>query len=157
MASQDLETIQNSVAAAVAAAAASAVAAAASAVAAGVSAGSPAKLATLNATAGALPAGAITGAHQVTLVSSNAVPGTQTCRSAAAMVADATITAPYSYNLRIVNTGAGAFTLAADGGATVTLGAGTYTVLTNTFRDFIVAFSSGTACTITTVGVGTWS
>lgn len=155
MPSQDLETIQNSVAAAVVAAAASAVAAAASAVAAGVSAGMPAKLSTLNATIGALPAGAITGAANVTLVSSNATPGTQTTRSATAMVADATITAPYAYKLRIVNTGAGAFTLGAGSG--VTLGAGTYTVAQNTFRDFIVAFSDGTTAVITTVGVGTWS
>ena len=139
MASQDLETIQNAVAL-------------------GAARGQ-AKLNTLNATAGALPAGAVTGSSDVTLVSSNATPGTQTFRSAAAMLADigGGVVAPYSYNLRIVNTGTGTLTLAADSGATVTLGAGTYTVPTNTFRDFIVAFPTSTTATVTTVGVGTWS
>jgi len=155
MASQDLETIQNRIAAAVASAAASATAAAASATAAASSAVVPAKLSSLDATVGALPAGAITGSDRVTLISVNALPGTQTTRTAAAMVADATITAPYAYNLRIVNTGAGLFTLAAGSG--VTLGAGTYTVAVNTFRDFVVAFSDATTCTITTTGVGTYS
>jgi len=156
MSSKDLEVIQNSIAGAVAAAAASAAAAAASAVSASVAAQTPAKLSTLNATTGDLPAGAITGADRVTLVSSNATPGAQACRSAAAMIADASVTPPYAYNLRIVNTGAGTFTLAADGGATVTL-SGTATVLQNTWRDFIVSFPTGSTCTITTVGTGTYS
>jgi hypothetical protein len=155
MASLDLETIQNRLAAAVASAAASAVAAAASANAAAASAVVPAKLTTLDATVGALPAGAITGSDRVTLISSNATPGTQTTRTAVAMVADATIVAPYAYNLRIVNTGAGLFTLAAGSG--VTLGAGTNTVAQNTFRDFVVEFPTATTCTITTTGVGTYS
>ena len=90
-------------------------------------------------------------------MSSNATPGTQTCRSAQAMVAEGAIVTPYAYILRIVNTGAGTFTLGPDDFGTVTLGAGTYTVAQNTFRDFVVAFSYGATCTITTVGTGTWS
>jgi hypothetical protein len=138
MASQDLETIQNAVAAS--------------------SARAQAKVTTLNATTGTLPAGAITGSSDVTLISSNATPGAQACRSAAQMLADiGGVGAPYAYNLRIVNTGANPFTLAADAGATVTLGAGTYTVLLNTFRDFVVSFPTATTCTIATIGIGTWS
>lgn len=137
MPSLDLETLQN--------------------IAAANTARGQSKLSTLNATVGTLPAGAITGTANVVLVSSNATPGTQTLRSAAAMLADIGVQAPFVYNLRIVNTGAGTLTLAADTGATVTLGAGTYTVPTNTFRDFIVSFPTATTATVTTVGVGTWS
>ncbi len=89
MASMDLDTVSKQQVAQTALAQAAATAAAASAVAAAASAVVPAKTVALNATVGALPAGAITGAQFVTLISSNAVPGTQTTRTATAMVADA--------------------------------------------------------------------
>jgi hypothetical protein len=140
MASRDLEFIDN-----------------ASAVATAALARRGTKLNTMNATTGTIAVGALTGGVDVTLITTNATPGNQTLRSAAQLLADQGEVAPYSYNLRIVNTGAGTLTLVADGGATMTLGAGTYTVPTNTFRDFIVAFPTATTGTITTGGVGTWS
>lgn len=116
----------------------------------------PSQLSTLNATVGTLPAGMITGAEEVFVLSTNATPGTQTTRTATQMFGDTpNAQVGFQYFLRITNSGAGTLTLAAGSG--VTLGSGTYTVVTNTFRDFMVTFNSGTTATIQTVGVGTWS
>lgn len=113
-------------------------------------------LTALNATVGALAAGKITGGKSVTMISSNAVPGAQTVRTAAQMLADTpNAGAGFTWNLRIVNTGAGTLTLTADGGATVTL-AGTMTVAQNTYRDFVCSLDSATTATITDVGKGTY-
>ena len=112
---------------------------------------------TMNVTTGTFTTAAITGGDDVTLITTNATPGNQLLPSAAAILAAQGVTAPFFYNLRIVNTGAGTLTMLADSGATMTLGAGTYTVPTNTFRDFILVFATATTGTITTVGVGTWS
>ena len=109
----------------------------------------------LNATTGSLPAGAITGASNVFLISSNAVPGAQLVRTAAQMLADTPGAGiGYSWKFRIINTGAGTLTLTADSGATVTL-SGTMTVAQNTWRDFVGTFNTATTATITEVGVGT--
>lgn len=140
MASRDLEFIDN-----------------ASALSTGALARRLTKLNTMNVTVGTFTAAALTGGVDVTLITTNATPGTQTLPSAAVLLAALGELAPYSYNLRIVNTGAGTLTMAADTGATITLGAGTYTVVTNTFRDFVVSFPTATTGTVTTVGVGTWS
>lgn len=114
-------------------------------------------LTTLNATTGSLAAGKITGASNVTMVSSNATPGAQLVRSAANMLADTPNgQVGQSWNLRITNTGAGTLTLTADGGTTVTL-TGTMTVPQNTFRDFVCTFNTATTATITAVGTGTYS
>lgn len=61
-----------------------------------------------------------------------------------------------SYMLRIINSSSGAFawTVTTNTGWTLT---GTMTVAQNTFRDFIVRFTSATTATLTTVGVGTYS
>jgi predicted RecA/RadA family phage recombinase len=100
--------------------------------------------------------GDITGAANVSLTSTNAAPGTLTTRTATQMFADMPGAAVnMSYRLRITNTGAGTLTLAA--GTGVTLGTGTYTVPTNTFRDFVVTFNSATTLTIQTDGTGTYS
>lgn len=115
------------------------------------------KLNTLNATTGTLAVGVLTGGDDVSLITTNATPGNQTLPSAAALLAALGVTAPFTYKLRITNTGAGTFTMLADSGATITLGAGTYTVPTNTFRDFVVTFPTAATGTVTTVGVGTWS
>ncbi len=115
------------------------------------------KLNTMNVTTGTLTTAVLTGGDDVALITTNATPGNQTLPSAAALLAALGATAPFAYNLRIVNTGAGTLTMLADAGATITLGAGTYTVPTNTFRDFIVSFPTATTGTVTTVGVGTWS
>lgn len=110
----------------------------------------------LNATTGSLPAGAITGAKSVVLLSSNAVPGAQLVRTAAQMLTDIPgAAAGLTWMLRIINTGAGVFTLTADGGATVTL-AGTMTVAQNTFRDFVCVLNTATTATITDAGKGTY-
>lgn len=107
------------------------------------------------------PANLITGADDVFVVSSNAAPGTLTTRTAVQMYADLQTSIGISnlvgflYTLRISNSGAGTLTLAA--GTGVTLGAGTYTVVTATFRDFIVSIVSPGAMTITTTGVGTFT
>lgn len=115
------------------------------------------KLGTMNATTGSLAAGAITGADHVTLISSNATPGAQLVRTAAQMLADTPngkVGEPWRF--RVVNTGAGTFTLTADGGATVTL-SGTMTVLQNTWRDFVATLNTPTTATITATGTGTYS
>lgn len=116
-----------------------------------------ASLSTLNATTGSLPVGAITGAGNVTLISSNATPGAQLVRTAAQMLADQP--GGYvgqSWNVRITNTGAGTLTLTTDAGGTVTM-TGTMTVPQNTFRDFVVTINTATTATVRSVGTGTYS
>jgi hypothetical protein len=113
------------------------------------------KLTEINVTVGTLAAGDITGAAYVSLVSINAVPGTQTTRTATQMFADqATYPVGSSYTLRITNTGAGTLTLGAGAGVTLT---GTMTVPVNTTRDFIATFNSATTMTIRAIGTGTFS
>lgn len=113
---------------------------------------------TINVTAGTLSAGDITGGPDVTLISSNATPGTQTTRTAGQMYADDPLAYPgFGYKLRICNSGAGTLTLAAGSGVTLT---GTMTVATATFRDFAVVYggtSGAPTVTITNVGLGTYS
>lgn len=115
-------------------------------------------LTALNAAVGTLPAAAITGGDWVTMISSNAAPGTQTTRTALQMFGDDPTAYPGSvYMLRICNSGVGTLTLAAGSGVTLT---GTMTVATATFRDFAVAYGGTTALptvTITNVGTGTYT
>jgi len=111
------------------------------------------QLTTLNATTGTLPAGAITGANQVFLSSTNATPGAQTTRTAAQMLADIPNGAVgMNWRTRIINTGAGTFTLTADASVTLT---GHSAILTNTWVDYVCVFTSATAMTMTSVGSGT--
>lgn len=114
----------------------------------------PSQLTSINVTVGTLAAGVITGAQDVYVISTNATPGTQTTRTATQMVADSGLAPGQSYTARITNTGAGTLTLAAGTGVTLN---GTMTVLTNTFRDFVVTVNSTTTMTITSVGTGTYS
>lgn len=102
-----------------------------------------------------LPVGAVTGAGDVSLLSTNAAPGTQTTRTAAQLIADGGLVIGQSYNLRIANSGAGTFTLA--GGTGVTLGTGTNSVATATFRDYVVTVNSASAITIQTTGNGSFT
>lgn len=114
-----------------------------------------AKFVTINVTVGTLAAGNATGAAQVFLTSTNAVPGTQTTRTATQMFADTpNARVGDAYLLRITNTGAGTLTLAAGSGVTLT---GTATVATNTFSDFTVTFTTASALVIQKVGQGTMS
>jgi hypothetical protein len=102
-----------------------------------------------------LSVGNITGAQQVSLTSTNAAPGTLTTRTATQMFADVpNAVAGLAYRLRITNSGAGTLTLGAGTGVTLT---GTMTVPTNTFRDFIVTFTSSSALVIQADGTGTMS
>jgi hypothetical protein len=61
-----------------------------------------------------------------------------------------------AYMLRIINSSSGAFSWTVTTNTGWTLN-GTMTVAQNTFRDFIVVFTSATTATLTTVGVGTYS
>lgn len=112
-----------------------------------------AQYATLNATTGTLAAGLITGAAFCALLSSNAAPGAQTTRTAAQMLADVPGAAVgFSWVVRIINSGAGVFTLTADGSVTLT---GTATVAQNTFRDFLFTITGATTATAVEIGKGT--
>lgn len=116
----------------------------------------PAKFTSINVTVGTLAAGVITGAAIVTVLSTNATPGNQTTRTATQMFNDAGNVQPGdSYLLQICNSGAGTLTLLA--GTGVTLGSGTYTVVTATCRTFVVTYTTATALTIQTIGAGTWT
>jgi hypothetical protein len=109
----------------------------------------------LNQTTGSLPVGAITGAPDVNLLTTNALPGAQLVRTAAQMLADTPGgQVGMSWNLRIVNSGAGTLTLTTDAGATVTM-TGTMTVPLNTFRDFVVTINTAITATVQSVGSGT--
>ena len=114
----------------------------------------PAQYQTLNATTGSLPAGAITGSAFCALLSSNATPGAQLVRSAAQMLADIPNGAVgQSWRVRILNSGAGTFTLTTDAGATVTI-SGTATIAQNVFRDYVFTITSPTAATAQSIGSG---
>jgi len=113
------------------------------------------KFTSINVTTGTLAAGNITGADRVYLTSTNATPGAQTVRTAAQMFADTpNAKVGQTWSLRITNTGAGTFTLTADGGATVTI-TGHAAILTNTWVDYHCVFTSATAVTLQSVGAGT--
>jgi hypothetical protein len=105
-----------------------------------------------------LPAGAITGAGEVFLLSTGANGTTLTTRTAALLFADLQLATGlqnvigYSYFLRITNTSAGTTTIGAGTGVTIT---GPATIATNTFRDYIVTVNGPTAITLQSVGVGT--
>lgn len=113
------------------------------------------KFTSINVTTGTLAAGNLTGANHVALTSTNATPGAQTVRTAAQMFADTpTAVVGQTWRLRIINAGAGTFTLTADGGATVTL-TGHVAILTNTWVDYHCVFTSATAATFQSIGAGT--
>lgn len=117
----------------------------------------PSKFTSINVTTGTLAAGDITGAKFVSLMSTNATPGTQTTRTATQMVADhLSGVSTTSYTLRITNSGAGTFTLAAGTGVTLT---GTMTIATNTWREFVVTITATAtpAITIQSIAIGTYS
>lgn len=117
----------------------------------------PSKLAkfTLNAGAGPLVAslGDLSGASDVVAQYSGVNGSTLTTRTATQMFADQGNVQPGdSYNLRIVNSAGGTLTLTAGAGVTVT---GHAAILTNTFVDYVVTFTSATALVMQSVGAGT--
>lgn len=116
----------------------------------------PSLLVPLNVTTGTLAAGQASGAQIVYLKSSNATPGSQAMRTPAQVLADTPgLAVGTSYTLRVINTGAGTFTLATDSGSGFTI-TGTATVAQNVFRDYVVKIVTGTTGTIDEVGNGTY-
>ncbi|MHB1950116.1 MAG: hypothetical protein ACYCQK_01425 [Acidiferrobacteraceae bacterium] len=116
----------------------------------------PAKY-TKNTTAGATTAAAgdLTGAAFVSAEYSAVGTANLTTRTATQMFNDAGNVQPGdSYTLQITNSSGGTTTLAAGTGVTLT---GTMTMATNTTRTFIVTYTSATALTIQSIGVGTIS
>lgn len=122
-------------------------------------------LTALNQTVGTIPANILTGALSVFCISTNAVPGIQTTRTAVQLFADLQaqfgipLTDPalvngFTYDLTITNTGAGTLTLA--GGTGVTLTGPTQTVAQNTSRTWTVTLLP-TKATFTCIGTGTYS
>ena len=106
----------------------------------------------LNATTGSLPVGAITGAKEVYLVSSNATPGAQLVRTAAQMLADTPNGAVgMSWKVRIINTGTNAFTLTQDAGNTVTI-TGDVVILQDSWVDYVVTLTGAATATMQSVG-----
>jgi len=61
-----------------------------------------------------------------------------------------------SYVLRVINSSSGAFSWTVTTNTGWTLN-GTMTVAQNTWRDFVVTFTSATTASLTTIGIGTYS
>ena len=101
-------------------------------------------------------AGQLTGAAFVNYTNTQGTPGSIQTRSATQMFTDD----PYarvgtSYLLRITN-GQGTGTLTVTAGSNVTL-TGTATIAINTWRDFVVTYTSATALVIQNIATGTFS
>jgi hypothetical protein len=117
----------------------------------------PAKFTSISVTTGTLAAGNASGAQIVYLLSTGATPGSQAMRTPAQILADTPgLTVGQSYTLRVLNTGAGTFTLATDSGTGFTM-TGTMTVAQNVWTDFIVTLSTGSTGIVQNVGKGTIS
>lgn len=109
---------------------------------------------TTNTTTTTFAAGQCSGAAFVVYNNTQGTPGSIAFRTAAQMFADD----PYarvggSYILRIKN-GQGTGTLTVTGGATGITLTGTATIGINTFRDFVVTYTSASALVIQSVGTG---
>ena len=101
-------------------------------------------------------AGQLTGGPFTNYTNTQATPGSIATRTATQMFNDdPNARVGYSYLLRITNgQGTGTLTVTAGSGVTLT---GTMTVALNTWRDFVVTYTSATALTIQNIGVGTFS
>lgn len=99
-------------------------------------------------------AGQLTGSNKVVYENTQATPGTITTRTASLMFTDdLAARVGLAYSLRISNNnGTGILTVAAGVGVTLT---GTATIAINTFRDFVVTYTSATALVIQQIGSGT--
>ncbi len=115
----------------------------------------PAKF-TTGTTATTFAAGQLTGAGFVNYTNTQGTPGSLITRTATEMFGDD----PYArvggtYLLRITNgQGTGTLTMTAGAGVTLT---GTATMAANTWRDFVVTYTSKTALVIQNIAVGTFS
>jgi hypothetical protein len=101
-------------------------------------------------------AGQLSGSKFVVYTNTQGTPGSIATRTATEMFGDdATAVAGNSYVLRIVNgQGSGTLTVTAGDGVTLT---GTMTIAANTYRDFIVTYTTATALVIQNIGIGTFS
>lgn len=114
----------------------------------------PTKYTTGTLTAATLTAAQIAGAAFTVLNNSGATPGAQTLPAAAVLFAAIpNCQIGFSYILRIVNSGGGTLTLTDDAGTTFTL-TGHTSILTDTFVDYLVTFTTATAGTVQSVGAG---
>lgn len=111
------------------------------------------KLTSIAVASGTLAAGDMEGAAISVLTQSGATA--LTTRTAAQMYAAIPNAVPgFSWFVRIINTNAGTLTLTMDASVTAT---GTLTLATNTFRDFLLTFTSATAATMKQIGTGATS
>lgn len=106
-----------------------------------------------------LTSGEVGGAPDVTilLTATLAGAGAVTLPTVATLAAAIpNVTAATSYNLRIINASSGnfAWTVTTNTGWTLT---GTMTIAQDTYRDFVVDFTSATAATLFSAGTGTYS
>ncbi len=102
---------------------------------------------------GTAAAGDLTGASFVSADYSAQAAIAITTRTAAEMFGDTpNAQVGQSYHLKVTNRNSNTLTLTAGSNVTIT---GTATLATNTTRDFVVTFTSATALTMQSVGVGT--
>lgn len=101
-------------------------------------------------------AGELTGAAFVSYMNTQATPGSLATRTATQMFADSGYArVGGTYLLRIVNgQGTGTLTVTAGMGVTLT---GTATIAANTWRDFVVTYTSAIALVMQNIAVGTFS
>lgn len=116
----------------------------------------PAAKFTTGTTTTTFAAGQLTGAAFTCYTNTQGTPGSIATRTATEMFGDdAAAVVGRVYVLRIVNgQGTGTLTVTAGSGVTLT---GTATVAANTWRDFVVTYTSATALTMQNVGTGTFS
>jgi len=109
---------------------------------------------TTGTTTGTFTAGQLTGASYVVYNNTQTNPGTINTRTATLMFQDdPTARVGGTYILRIKNGQAtGILTVAVGSGVTST---GTLTIAVNTWRDFLVTYTSATALTLQSIGTGT--
>lgn len=111
------------------------------------------QLKSISVASGTLAAGDMEGAAISVLTQSGATAlTTRTAAQLYAQIPNAGV--GFSWFVRIINTNGGTLTLTMDASITAT---GTLTLATNTFRDFLVQFTSATAATMKQIGTGTTS
>lgn len=116
----------------------------------------PAATFNTNTTTTTFVAGQLTGGAFTCYVNSQATPGSIATRTAAQMFTDNPgARVGGSYLLRIVN-GQGTGILTVTAGSNVTL-TGTNTIATNTWRDFVVTYTTATALVMQNIATGTYS
>ena len=115
----------------------------------------PAKF-TTGTTTTTFAAGQLSGAAYTVYTNTQGTPGSIATRTATEMFGDTpNARVGQSYILRVVNgQGTGTLTITSGSGVTLTC---TMTVAANTYRDFVVTFTSATALVIQNVGIGTFS